>query len=324
VASSAASAGTIAYLVVRCDDGFGDVFPLTAGQSYTVGRASTNRIVLKDDLCSREHAEVCWAEARWFVRDLNSLNGTRINNEPLDSAWELSPRDVIHAGRTDLMFVASMHQLPEPRQPEDKADGSSRRFRSPFRGGTLSEWIEEVIESRIEDAALHKAPVAAALRRAQELVMTDPDMCLAKCRQILESTLSGLHRDTIGSPGTKRLEQLISDLARQGKLPRKVQALCEVVRELGNVGVHPIYDDELLSHREALISLQTLVIVLEWQGRANTSTTTQTPKTDFAKDGVPNSSLSPDSTPTVYAIPANATSAATLPSADVTNERIEK
>ena len=76
-----------AFLVVRRDDGFGDVFPLAAGRSYTLGRAATNRIVLKDDLCSREHAEVFHADGRWRVRDLSSLNGTRVNGERLDSEW---------------------------------------------------------------------------------------------------------------------------------------------------------------------------------------------------------------------------------------------
>jgi transcriptional regulator with GAF, ATPase, and Fis domain len=123
------SAGTTAYLVVRRDDGFGDVFPLTAGQSYTLGRAATNRIVLKDELCSREHAEVSWGDGHWRVRDLNSLNGTLINNEPLDSEWELSPRDVIHAGHTDLIFVEGMHQLPEPPPQADGGDGVSIKKR---------------------------------------------------------------------------------------------------------------------------------------------------------------------------------------------------
>jgi hypothetical protein len=184
-------------------------------------------------------------------------------------------------------------------------------------------WIVEVIRRRINDAALHNSPFAAALRRAQELVMTDPDMGLAKCRQVLESILSRLHRDTIGNPGTKRLEQLVSDLARQGKLPRKVHALCEVVRELGNVGAHPIYDDELLSHREALISLQALVIVLEWQVRANVSAYTEIPKTVLTKDGVPDTSPSPDSTPTVCSAPVNITPAATPPPDDVKDKRAE-
>ena len=55
-----------AYLVMRRDDGFGDVFTLSRAQRFTVGRANTNRIVLEDDLCSREHAEVyCGSDGRW-------------------------------------------------------------------------------------------------------------------------------------------------------------------------------------------------------------------------------------------------------------------
>src|SRR5947209_5192691 len=107
------SVGTTAYLVVRRDDGFGDVFPLVAGQTYTMGRATTNRIVLKDDLCSREHAEVSFSGGRWRVRDLNSLNGTRVNNERLDSEHELVPNDDVYLGRTHLLFVEEMDQLPD-------------------------------------------------------------------------------------------------------------------------------------------------------------------------------------------------------------------
>ena len=107
------SAPASAYLVTRRDDGFGDVYPLAMGHRYTMGRAGTNRIVLKDDLCSREHAEVYYADGRWRLRDLNSLNGTRINTETLEGEWELSPRDEVHLGRTHLLFVEDMAQLPD-------------------------------------------------------------------------------------------------------------------------------------------------------------------------------------------------------------------
>ncbi len=114
------SAGTTAYLVVRRDDGFGDVFPLVAGQTYTMGRATTNRIVLKDDLCSREHAEVSYNHGRWRIRDLNSLNGTRVNGVRLDGEWELTAQDEIDLGRTHLLFVEDMNQLPDlPQQKEE-------------------------------------------------------------------------------------------------------------------------------------------------------------------------------------------------------------
>lgn len=107
------TAPAAAYLVTRREDGFGDVFPLAVGHRYTMGRAGTNRIVLKDDLCSREHAEVYHADGRWRARDLNSLNGTRVNGDPLEREWELSPRDEIHVGRTCLIFVDEMSQLPD-------------------------------------------------------------------------------------------------------------------------------------------------------------------------------------------------------------------
>src|SRR5438034_881082 len=105
------------YLVTRRDDGYGDVIPLLAGQRYTLGRANTNRIVLKDELASRDHAEVYFAEDRWRLRDLKSLNGTRINNEPLDSEWELSPLDEFQIGKTRYLFVNQIGELPQVPMP---------------------------------------------------------------------------------------------------------------------------------------------------------------------------------------------------------------
>jgi Nif-specific regulatory protein len=137
------AAAASAYLVTRREDGFGDVFPLTVGHRYTMGRAGTNRIVLKDDLCSREHAEVYHADRRWRVRDLNSLNGTRINNDALEREWELSPGDEINLGRTRLIFVDDMSQLPD--MPTSTAPSESlaikkrlghTRFLTPIPDGT--------------------------------------------------------------------------------------------------------------------------------------------------------------------------------------------
>ena len=122
-----------AFLVSRRDDGFGDVYPLHDGARYTLGRAPTNRVVLRDDLCSREHAEVFSAEGGWHVRDLGSLNGTHLNGEPLRSDRPLRPMDEVRVGRTRLVFVDEMGQLPAvpkaaPR-PADKADGFEIRKR---------------------------------------------------------------------------------------------------------------------------------------------------------------------------------------------------
>ncbi len=107
------SAAAAAYLVIREDEGFGDVFPLTRGTRYNLGRGSANRIVLNDELCSREHAEVYDVEGRWRVRDNNSRNGTRVNGDRLDADWELSVGDEVYLGRTRLVFVKDISQLPD-------------------------------------------------------------------------------------------------------------------------------------------------------------------------------------------------------------------
>ena len=115
--------GAAAYLVIRREDGFGDVFPLTAGHRHTMGRATTNRIVLKDDLCSREHAEIHQLDGRWCLRDLSSLNGTRLNGKPLDRERELNPRDEVGLGRSVLVFVENLSQLPDLPPAPQTPDG---------------------------------------------------------------------------------------------------------------------------------------------------------------------------------------------------------
>jgi Nif-specific regulatory protein len=122
-----------AFLVSRRDDGFGDVYPLHAGTRYTLGRAPTNRVVLRDDLCSREHAEVFSVEGGWHVRDLGSLNGTHLNGEPLRTDRPLRPLDEVRVGRTRLVFVDEMGQLPDlPKaasRPAEKGEGLEIRKR---------------------------------------------------------------------------------------------------------------------------------------------------------------------------------------------------
>src|SRR5260370_38149545 len=97
-------AGIGPYLVTRRDDGYGDVIALEAGKRCTLGRANTNRVVLKDELCSREHAEVYFAEQRWRLRDMKSLNATRVNGDPIPDHWQLVSGDSSQVGRTPSVY----------------------------------------------------------------------------------------------------------------------------------------------------------------------------------------------------------------------------
>jgi Nif-specific regulatory protein len=121
--------GSGPYLVLRREDGYGEVFPLQAGQRFTLGRANTNRILVKDELCSREHAEVACSDGKWVVRDLKSLNGTRVNGEPLTKDWELAVGDQIQIGRTALVYVERLEELPPHHATANAGDSFSIKKR---------------------------------------------------------------------------------------------------------------------------------------------------------------------------------------------------
>ena len=119
-----------AYLVIREGSKWSDVFRLVPGQSVTIGRAPTNQIVLKDERCSRNHAEVFMSEGEWTLRDLESRNGTIVGSEVIRADWTLKPSDIIRIGRTQLVFV---HRLSDAFTSSGDASSVVRRV-SPGTG----------------------------------------------------------------------------------------------------------------------------------------------------------------------------------------------
>lgn len=95
----------LAYLVIREGSKWTDVFRLVPGQPVTVGRAPTNQIVVKDERCSRTHAEIFFSQERWVLRDLESRNGTVVGSQPIKGDYVLNPDDVIRVGHTQMAFV---------------------------------------------------------------------------------------------------------------------------------------------------------------------------------------------------------------------------
>lgn len=104
-----------AYLALR-DGSRQEMFRLTPGQVATVGRAATNRIVLRDDICSRNHCEVFLEGDDWVLRDLNSRNGTFIGRRQVAGDEPLSEGDRIKIGACELIFTR------DPTWPVDVAD----------------------------------------------------------------------------------------------------------------------------------------------------------------------------------------------------------
>src|ERR1017187_8776582 len=67
------------------------------------GRGEEADVQIKDERMSRQHFVVEVREGKFYARDLNSTNGTFINNNPVTEV-ELQPNDRIRSGQTVLVF----------------------------------------------------------------------------------------------------------------------------------------------------------------------------------------------------------------------------
>lgn len=76
-----------------------------AGTLVTMGRESSNDIVVQDINASRRHAELRLnAQGIWVVTDLSSMNGTLVNGVSVAS-HPLYPGDIVTIGKTDFEFT---------------------------------------------------------------------------------------------------------------------------------------------------------------------------------------------------------------------------
>jgi hypothetical protein len=72
--------------------------PTSDGVRLTVGRSPSCDCVLPEDCVSRRHAELRRDGECWFLRDLGSSNGTRINGVRVIEEMEVRPGDRLSLG----------------------------------------------------------------------------------------------------------------------------------------------------------------------------------------------------------------------------------
>lgn len=90
----------------------GRVFPLLALSA--IGRAPTNVVALPDDTISLEHALLYWRNGQWWLEDLGSHNGTRLNGVPLTQPTPLTPSDLVGIGPVTVQLLATNPSSPHP------------------------------------------------------------------------------------------------------------------------------------------------------------------------------------------------------------------
>ena len=88
-------------VTLQLDDGSGRTYALRDGANV-IGRGQDAQFRLPDTGVSRRHLEIRWDGQVAMLSDLNSTNGTTVNNAPVQE-WQLADGDVIRVGHSEII-----------------------------------------------------------------------------------------------------------------------------------------------------------------------------------------------------------------------------
>ena len=108
----------MASVVFYLDDASTHVVKLDEAETVTIGRHPESLVVLKSPSVSSHHATIKWRDKGFFVNDLGSSNGTRLNGAEIEEAL-LNDGDRVAFGDMQALFYAgeppALEAAPAPK-----------------------------------------------------------------------------------------------------------------------------------------------------------------------------------------------------------------
>lgn len=126
------SSAPVVPLTVTLQRGQANQPTFTFDRPFRIGRGARCDVQLYSERVSRVHAEVSFEDGQWWIRDLNTTNGTRVDGSPIGRAPIVGPMS-IEFGRggpclaldprpTEMASQSSVSSSPqEPPPPPDDA-----------------------------------------------------------------------------------------------------------------------------------------------------------------------------------------------------------
>lgn len=158
-----------------------------------LGRNSFSDIHIDSGLLSRQHAEIRTEGERIVIEDLNSTNGTFVNNMRIQQATELMHGDVVTVGHDKLMLIAPekhdgstvftynlSHELEPALETEDVAASNTcmqKAFPSPLA------WSSIPAEDKPEDQDNNQQILQRALSQRQYDAHATPALLVVRSGQ---------------------------------------------------------------------------------------------------------------------------------------------
>lgn len=156
----------MAFLEVPNASGEVDRHRLEEDEPTTIGRHPKCQVVLEDDRASRKHCVIWRKNGRYHVRDLDSRNGTKVNERRVREV-ELRDRDVIRVGKVRIRFL-DPNSPPAKHEPNRNGDarrgGRSRRRGAEQEGASSDAALDPVVALAPPDEAAMRVDLEKAAR----------------------------------------------------------------------------------------------------------------------------------------------------------------
>ena len=77
----------------------------TIDEKLTFGRNQSNDIYIKDPFVSKRHFQIIEDEGDYYLEDLDSANGTYLNQEKIEDVVKLRNGDIVKISNIEFLFV---------------------------------------------------------------------------------------------------------------------------------------------------------------------------------------------------------------------------
>lgn len=228
------------------------VIDLPISGRLTVGRAQSNRIVVPDSKCSREHCELYHREGGWYVRDLESRNGLTIDGERVTGDQRLAFGQVIKIGNCTLVYRDNQGELTL----EGLRSHSTHSEYEIVERASGTQYDRPILE-RIREKREGASALFRLAREMAHITEVNP-LCEAVFRSLLAFTgvsLGGILLNSHQSPELNDFEPICSTSG--GDTPPFSKYLSRIVSEDRDaILAHDISEHSALAAQESLRDLR--------------------------------------------------------------------